>query len=108
MGLTGNLRTMALPEILQWIAIGRKTGTLNVEHDAVEKRIVFDTGRIISSWSNDPRESFGQFLVRERASTEEQIFTAEAAREGTGLLLGQMLVQQGVLTDERVREILKL
>jgi len=108
MGLTGNLRTMALPEILQWIAIGRKTGTLNVEDDAVEKRIVFDTGRIISSWSNDPRESFGQFLIRERAASEEQIFTAEAAREGTPLLLGQMLVEQKILSDDRVRAILKL
>lgn len=108
MGLTGNLRTMALPEILQWIAIGRKTGTLNVEHEDVEKRIVFDTGRITSSWSNDPRESFGQFLLRERAATEEQIFKAETDREGSSLLLGQMLVQQTVLTDERVRSVLKL
>jgi hypothetical protein len=99
---------MALPEILQWISIGRKRGTLNVEHDAVEKRIVFDTGRITSSSSNDPRESFGQFLVRERAATEEQIFSAEAAREKSPLLLGQMLVQHGVLSDDRVREILKL
>ena len=31
--LAGNLRTMGLPEILQWISAGRKTGTLEPVDD---------------------------------------------------------------------------
>ena len=51
MSLTGNLRTMDLPEILQWISTGRKTGTLHIEHRSVHKRIVFKGGVIHSSTS---------------------------------------------------------
>ena len=67
MGLKGELGTMALSDILQWISQGHKTGTLHISRGAVEKRISFASGVIHSSWSNDPRESLGQFLVRERA-----------------------------------------
>ena len=62
MSLAGNLRTMDLPEILQWISAGRKTGTLHLEHKSIEKRIVFKEGNIATSTSTDPRESLGQFL----------------------------------------------
>ena len=68
MSLRGDLRTMALPDVLQWIATGPKTGTLHVERRSVQKRIILREGNIFSSWSNDPRESLGQFLIRLRSS----------------------------------------
>jgi hypothetical protein len=66
MSLAGNLRTMPLPDILQWIGMGRKTGTLHLERRSIKKQIIFKKGEIYSSWSNDPRESLGQFLIRHR------------------------------------------
>ncbi len=86
MGLTGNLKTMALPDILQWIAGGQKTGTLHIERRSIQKRIVVRDGLIFSSWSNDPRESLGQFLIRLRLVTEEQLFKALLAQEEKGRL----------------------
>ena len=68
--LQGNLRTMALPDVLQWIALGQKTGSLLVRRGATETRILFRDGSLFSSWSNDPRESLGQFLIRDRLATE--------------------------------------
>ena len=64
MSLSGNLRTMSLPDILQWMASGLKTGTLYLQRRSIQKRIVFRDGRIFSSTSNDPRESLGQILDR--------------------------------------------
>ena len=107
MGLTGNLRTMDLPEILQWISMGRKTGTLHVERRSVHKRIVFKDGVIHSSTSNDPRESMGQFLIRDRHVTEEQLFRALLRQETEGRLLGAILVGDGVLTEEVMRKSLE-
>jgi len=66
MSLRGDLRTMPLPDVLQWVATGRKTGTLHLERRSVQKRIILKDGYIFSSWSNDPRESLGQFLIRLR------------------------------------------
>jgi len=95
---------MSLADILQWVSQGRKTGTLHVNRGAVEKRISFEGGSIHSSWSNDPRESLGQFLVRDRLITEEQLFRTLLRQETEGRLLGALLVEGGLLKgDDLVR-----
>lgn len=107
MGISGNLRTMALPEILQWISLGRKTGTLQLERRSIQKKIFFRDGSIVSSWSNDPRESLGQFLMRDRRVTEEQLFKALLRQEEQGRLLGSILIGDGALTEAHLRQSLK-
>jgi tetratricopeptide (TPR) repeat protein len=107
MSLRGDLRTMVLPDVLQWVASGHKTGTLHVERRSVQKRIILREGNIFSSWSNDPRESLGQFLIRLRLVTEEQLFRALLAQEEKGLLLGSILVADGVLAEDDLRRALK-
>jgi hypothetical protein len=107
MSLTGNLRTMELPDVLQWISSGRKTGTLHLERRSIEKRIYFQDGGIYTSWSNDPRESMGQFLIRDRLITEEQLFKALLRTEKEGRMLGVVLLADGVVGEEEIRRSLK-
>lgn len=97
---------MALADILQWVSQGRKTGTLHINRGAVEKRISFSGGAIHSSWSNDPRESLGQFLVRERLVTEEQLFRTLLSQETEGRPLGALLVESGILGDDDLLRML--
>jgi hypothetical protein len=106
--LSGDLRTMPLPDILQWIESGRKTGTLQVTRRSVEKRIVFNEGRIHSSSSNDPRESLGQLLVRDGRVTEEQLFRCLLRQESERRLLGSILVTDGVVTEDALKVTLQL
>ena|SRR5688572_20556082 len=108
MSLTGNLRTMDLPEVLQWIAGGRKTGTLQIDRGSVQKRIAFVDGIIETSWSNDPRESLGQFLVRDALITEEQLFKALLRQEKEGRLIGVILVADGAVSEADLRRALQL
>ena len=106
MGLSGNLETMGLPEVLQWIAMSRKTGTLYLHRRSIEKRIVFENGTVYSSWSNHPRESLGQFLIRDRRVSEEQLFRALLRQEQNGQMLGGILVAEGVITEDELRQAL--
>jgi len=59
-----------------------RPGTLGTVVPGFEIRVCDDEGRelkdgvIHSSTSNDPRESMGQFLIRDRHVTEEQLFRA--------------------------------
>jgi hypothetical protein len=106
MPLAGNLRTMPLPDLLQWIVLSRKAGTLLVERVSIKKKILFRDGEIISSWSNDPRESLGQFLIRERRVTEEQLFKALLRQESEGRPLGSILVGDGVLSEADLKHAL--
>jgi len=98
---------MDLPEILQWVSSGRKTGTLHLERRSVQKRIFFQGGVIHTSWSNDPRESLGQFLIRERLVTEEQLFRALLKQETEGRLLGSILIADGLLSEDDLRRSLQ-
>ena len=107
MSLKGDLKTMSLPDILQWISAGQKTGTLHIERRSIKKRIIVRDGLIYSSWSTDPRESLGQFLIRMRLVTEEQLFKALLAQEEKGRLIGSILVSDGILTEDDLREALK-
>jgi hypothetical protein len=107
MGLSGNLRTMDLPEILQWISVGRKTGTLHLSRRSIQKRIVFKEGVVYTSWSNDPRESLGQFLIRDGLVTEEQLFKALLLQEQQGRFLGAILVTEAILSEDELRHALR-
>ncbi len=108
MSLKGDLGTMPLPDVLQWVAAGRKTGTLHLAHHSIKKRIILREGRLHSSWSNDPRESLGQFLVRLELATEEQLFRALLEQEAKGRLFGSILIDRGVLSEEDLRRALRL
>lgn len=103
MGLKGDLGTMPLPDVLQWLATGRKSGTLVIERGSVQKKLILHDGNVHSSWSNDPRESLGQFLVRMRLVSEEQLFSALLRQESEGRLLGQILVEQRLIGEEDLR-----
>jgi hypothetical protein len=107
MALTGNLDTMGLPEVLQWISGVHKTGTLYLRRGSVEKRIVFQDGEIYSSWSNHPRESLGQFLVRDRLVTEEQLFRALLRQDKERKMLGTILVEDGIIERGQLLDALR-
>jgi hypothetical protein len=106
MSLAGDLRTMSLPDVLQWISVGRKTGTLHVRRASIHKKIAFQEGVIFSSWSNDPRESLSQFLMRGRRLGEEQLFRAMLTAEEEGRPLGGVLVSSGILDEDDLRATL--
>ena len=106
--LAGDLRTMALGDVLRWISVGRKTGTLHLQRRAIHKNMTFEKGALRSSASNDPRESLGQFLIREGLLTEEQLFKALLKQEDQGKLLGAVLVGEGLLTEHQLTHCLEL
>ena len=108
MGITGNLETMQLAELLQWLSQSKKTGTLVIDDDAVEKRIFFRDGRIISSASSDPREYLGQFMINHGHLTDEELTGAMQMQERTGMLLGKILVSIGSIDEKEVHRLLQL
>src|SRR6266852_5838272 len=83
---------MQLSELLQWLSLGQKTGTLLIEGHGVEKRIYFQVGRINSSSSSDQREYLGHFLVSHGYITEEELKMAMEVQEESNILLGKILV----------------
>ena len=98
MSLKGNLATMGLEDLLQWLAVGKKTGVLAMRGTAYMKTIAFEDGRITSASSTDPKEYLGQFLLAYNRINEAQLREALAAQEDENELLGRILVNRHLVT----------
>lgn len=108
MGISGNLRTTALADLLQWVAEGRKTGTLRIDNGTFEKKLFFFEGRVISTSSSDPKEFLGHFLVSHGFLNENELAKAVEMQESNKMLLGKILTTIGVLTEETLDRMLRL
>jgi hypothetical protein len=108
MALSGNLKTMLPGDLLQWLSLGQKTGTLVVSNKRVEKKIFFRNGRVISSASNDPREYLGQFLMSHGYLTEPELKKAMEVQQQSGILLGKILVMIDVINEPDLQRFMRL
>jgi Domain of unknown function (DUF4388) len=106
-GISGNLNTMQLSELLQWLSLGQKTGTLLIEGRGVEKRIYFQNGRINSSSSSDQREYLGHFLVSHGYITEEELKMAMEVQEESNILLGKILVMINAIAETDLLRLMR-
>ncbi len=108
MAVSGNLRTMSPGDILQWLSLGQKTGTLFVRNQAVEKKIFFQKGRVISSASNNPREYLGQFLVSHGFLSEEELAKGMEVQLQSGILLGKILVMIEAIDEGDLLRLMRM
>ena len=107
MAIHGTLKTMSLTDLLQFLAAGRKSGTLKFDHGKVTKQVYFRNGLIVGSKSNDPREYLGQVLLHYGKVNDSQLKAAREVQRTSGAKLGEVLVEQGYLTENEVLDILK-
>jgi hypothetical protein len=97
---------MDLPEVLQWVTIGRKTGSLAFVKDKTKIHLFLQEGKIISSRSNDPTKQLGQFLLFQGKITEPQLKRAFEIHLQTRTVLGKILVQENMVSQEEIEQAL--
>jgi hypothetical protein len=95
MALQGSLSTMSVSDLLQFLAVSRKTGLLKFSHQKVLKGIYFENGIIVGSSTNDPREYLGQVLIHYGKIDEAQL---QAAME---IQRGEAAFQRSEVGDQR-------
>ena len=108
MSITGNLKTMELAELLQWLSQGRKSGTLRINNGKVEKQIFFQEGTIVSSAASDPKEYLGHFLVSHGFIDELTLAKAMEMQEDNKMLLGKILLTIGAISEADLDRMLRL
>jgi uncharacterized protein DUF4388 len=105
-GLSGDLGTMPLKDLVSYLGNRRATGTLHLERGAVQKTVWIQEGMVLSASSNQPREYLGQFLINMGHLTEDQFLKAYQTQKETRVFLGKILVMIGLVTEDRVRSAL--
>ncbi|MBD3867283.1 MAG: DUF4388 domain-containing protein [Acidobacteria bacterium] len=104
MALYGDFRSFPVTDLLQWVESSRKTGVIEIEQRHIKKAIVCREGRIVACTSDDPSTRLGQSLLAQRKITESQLQDALAVHEASGKILGEVLVESGMVTLEVVVE----
>ena len=107
-GIQGNLSTMSVSDLLQFLAVSRKTGMLRFDRAKIVKQIYFEDGVIVGANGNDPKEYLGQLLIHYGKLDESQLKAALEIQRESGGRLGEILVSTGVLTQEDVLQILRI
>jgi hypothetical protein len=106
-GISGNLKTMQLSELLQWLALSQKTGTLVIKGRDTQKRLFFESGRINFTSSSDQREYLGQFLVSHGYITEGELKKAMEVQEESKILLGRILLMINAISETDLLRLMK-
>jgi hypothetical protein len=94
----GDLRTVSLPDLLRWASKNEKTGVLEVERNAISRRIEFRKGWVGSCYSNDPSARLGQSLLSRGRLTETQLHHLLTLQRATHKRLGLLMVELSILT----------
>jgi hypothetical protein len=98
---------MSVSDLLQFLASGRKTGTLKLGLGDIVKHIYLEDGIIVGSSSNDPKEYLGQVLLHYGKIEEAQLQTAMEIQRQSGGKLGVILSSRGLVSEADVVEVLR-
>jgi hypothetical protein len=106
MSISGNLLDVSVADVMQFIHLGGRTGTLIIENEDERAEIGFHRGRIISSWT-PTSQRLGDVLVESGRVDAEQLEQALARQEEEvpRVSLGKILVTTGLVSKEELREV---
>jgi hypothetical protein len=98
---------MSVSDLLQFLAAGRKTGTLKIGCGGIIKQIYLEDGLIVGSNSNDPKELIGQVLLHYGKITEDDLQAGMQIQRQFGGKLGTILSSRGFVSQDDVSEVLR-
>lgn len=109
MAIKGSLREAGLPDVLQLLAMGGKTGCLSVTDRSHFGYIYFERGRITYAAIVNRRDRLGDLLVKNGLITHEDLAAAideQAAHPDRRL--GEILVERGKISSEQLQQYIRL
>lgn len=108
MGLTGNLKTMSIADVLEWLSMSRKTGTLVVNGHRFSKRLNLINGELVSISSDNPREMIGRYLVGAGYLGREELEYLVEMQQHFHLAMGELAVKLGQITRDDMDRLLRI
>ena len=109
MAIKGSLKEASLPDVIQLLALGRKTGCLAVADRQNFGYIYFDDGRIIFASIVNRRDRLGDLLVRSGRISDAQLRAAVDRQAGDrDRKLGEILVELGYITRAELEDHIRV
>ncbi len=108
--MQGNLQQVPLPEVLQFISMGKSTGILQLRRGGLEISLSIHNGKIINSSALDRRRRLGDLLVYRgllKRSELSRLLNLQKTVE-SDKRLGEILIEREIVDAETIRETLRL
>lgn len=107
LSLEGNIEDFSIAEIIQFIAMGRKTGTLVIEGVREQVSIYFKDGKAVYANPVYQREHLGNILVKHGVVTRDDINEARGRQKelngrGERVRVGSVLISMGLLSKDQL------
>ena len=106
--LQGDISAFRLPDVLTFLSTSRKSGTLTVACDGREAWLYFQDGALVYAGSNREEFRLGSILLRKKKITPEQRARIDELMLREGGRFGELAMQEDVLTEEQLRDFLKI
>lgn len=105
MAIKGSLQEASLPDVLQLIAAGGRTGCLSVTSRQSIGRVYFEEGRITYASVLNRQDRLGDILVQEKVITREKLDRAieEQGKVRDGRRLGEILKDKWLIDEDTLR-----
>lgn len=95
MSLVGRFSTMSMADLIQWARTAQRTGVLTLSDEESKRiQVTFVDGRIVSSATNEQRETYSAYLLYLGLCSDADITDALAAQQSTGVMLASVLVHE--------------
>ncbi len=105
MSISGSLEDVSVADVMQFIHLGRRTGTLMLQREREKALIGFHDGRLISA-QGPHTPNIGDLLVNGGLITRDALRRAVEIQRGSveRRALGQILISEGTLEAEALRD----
>ena len=109
MAIKGSLKEASLPDVLQLLAMGKKSGCLSVTHRQNFGYIYFDKGRICYASIVNRRDRLGDILLKNGLITQSQLDQAVGVQNTQrDKRLGEILVERRFIAREELHRYIRL
>ncbi|MFO8061705.1 MAG: tetratricopeptide repeat protein [bacterium] len=105
MSIKGNLKEASLPDVIQLLSLGKKTGVLSISDRKNFGDIFFENGKIVYCSIVNRENRIGQILLNHNDIDKATLQKAlEYQTEHKNQRIGDILIEMGFITKERLEE----
>ena len=107
MAIKGSLKEASLPDVIQLLSMGKKTGVLTVTEKDHFGSITFFKGKIVDSYMINRKNRIGELLVASGEMTQEQLSFALERQRQTGEKIGAIILEEKFVQEDLIIKYLK-
>lgn len=106
--LQGDLSSFKLPDVLTFLSTSGQSGTVVVTSEGRTTRVVFNAGAVVYAGSDQEKLRLGTILLQRKKITLNEFSRIDDLVHREGGKFGQRAIQEGVMTEDQLRDYLKV